>query len=79
VAFKILSVKGGKLGQRLQSLFIGGNWQENCKLGVQFMQNSLLKDPMSLCNSCRGTLDLQLYLFALGVLQFKKLEIFAVK
>jgi hypothetical protein len=29
--------------------------RENCKVGVQFMRNLLLKTPISLCRSCGGS------------------------
>jgi hypothetical protein len=52
---------------------------ENSKLGIRFVHNWLRKRPYALCESCRGSGDLQLCFSLLGPLLFNFLEIFSVK
>jgi hypothetical protein len=47
---------------------------ENSQLGMRFVHNWLRKRPYTLCRSCRGIGDLQLWYSPLGPLQFKNLE-----
>jgi hypothetical protein len=53
--------------------------RESLQLGFLFMQHMLLKTPISLCKSCRGSSDLQLYYTHLVALMLQNVEKFSVK
>jgi hypothetical protein len=56
------------------------HWRpENLQLGIQIVQNWLRKRPYALCESCRGSGDLQLCYSLLGPLLFNFLEFWSVK
>jgi hypothetical protein len=56
------------------------HWRpENLQLGIQIAHNWLRKSPYALCESCRGSGDLQLCNSLLGPLLFNFLEICSVK
>jgi hypothetical protein len=46
----------------------------NCQVGMPFVHNLLIKPPIGLFKSCRGSTDLQLLYSNLGALQFNFLE-----
>jgi hypothetical protein len=52
---------------------------ENSHLGIQIVQKWLRKRPYALCESCRGSGDLQLFYSLLGPLLFNYLEFCSVK
>jgi hypothetical protein len=51
----------------------------NSHLGIQIVHNWLRKSPYALCESCRGSRDLQLCYSLLGPLLFSFLEFWSVK
>jgi hypothetical protein len=51
----------------------------NSHLGIQIVHNWLRKSPYALCESCRGSRDLQLCYSLLGPLLFNFLEFWSVK
>jgi hypothetical protein len=48
---------------------------EICQVGMPFVHNLLIKTPICLLKSCRGSADLQLLYSNLGALQFNFLEL----
>jgi hypothetical protein len=70
-----------QMGEKLKSTLLVTVHQrpENSQLGNQFVQKWLRKRPYTLCESCRGSRDLQLCYSLLGPLLFNFLEICSVK
>jgi hypothetical protein len=70
-----------QMGEKLKSmlLVIVNRHPENSQLGIQFVQKWLRKRPYAICESCRGSGDLQLCYSLLGPLLFNFLEICSVK
>jgi hypothetical protein len=52
---------------------------ENCQVGMPFVHNLLIKPPIGLFKSCRGSADLELSYSHLGALLLRNLEINLVK
>jgi hypothetical protein len=72
---------GVEMGEKLKSMprVTIHRRPENSQLGMRFMHNWLRKRPYALCESCRGSGDLQLCYSLLGPLLFNFLEFWSIK